>query len=298
MLRGMVSRFRFLAAAALVLGACRSQTPPTPPTPELPVDPRVLVGAGDIAGCDWDDDEATAQLLDKTPGTVFTLGDAAYPTGSTEALTRCYGPTWGRHLARTRPAPGNHEYYADDAAGPYFQYFGAAAGEPGRGYYSYEVASWHVVVLNSEVDASAESAQVAWLREDLTAHPARCTLAYWHRPRFSSGAHGSAPELQPLWDALYAAGAEVVLGGHDHHYERFAPQTPLGEADPERGIREFIVGTGGAPTYPIVNLLPNSEVRRAEMHGVLKLTLEEDGYRWEFLSTKGEFHDEGSGSCH
>jgi hypothetical protein len=265
----------------------------------------VLVGAGDIASCDdLKGAEATAKLLDNIPGTVFAAGDLAYPDGSDEQFAKCYGPTWGRFKDRTRPAPGNHEYHSDGASG-YVRYFGAAAGDPKKGYYSYDLAAWHVIVLNSECDAvggcEAGSAQEQWLRQDLKAHPAKCTLAYWHKPLFSSGAaHGNDPEVKPLWDALYSADADVVINGHDHHYERFAPQDPAGNADSQRGIREFVVGTGGKNSHrKLASPKPNSEVRQADTFGVLKLTLRATSYDWEFVPEAGKtFTDSGSGNCH
>ncbi|HEX5725957.1 MAG TPA: metallophosphoesterase, partial [Longimicrobiaceae bacterium] len=207
-----------------------------------------LVGAGDIASCWWRADESTARLLDKIDGVVFTVGDNVYQDGSLRQYARCYAPTWGRHLERTRPTPGNHDYKTRDGAG-YFAYFGARAGEPGKGWYSYEVDGWHVVALNTEEEVGEDSEQLRWLREDLRRHRTRCTLAYMHHPRFSSGKHGGRDQLGPLWNLLYASGVEVVLAGHDHHYERFAPQTPDGRLDRAKGIRQFIVGTGGAPHY-------------------------------------------------
>ncbi|HEX6939206.1 MAG TPA: metallophosphoesterase [Longimicrobiales bacterium] len=260
--------------------------------------PPVLVGAGDIASCDRDGDEATAKLLDGIGGIVFTTGDNAYVAGTAREFEDCYGPSWGRHRARTRPSVGNHEYRTEGAA-PYFAYFGDAAGEPGAGYYSYDIAGWHVVVLNSEIDMGPGSAQLAWLEEDLSQHEARCTLAYWHRPLFSSSRHGNQPAVKPLWEALYEAGAEVVVNGHDHSYERFAPQTPAGVADAERGIREFVVGTGGRSHYEFVAVQPNSELRHTGTFGVLKLTLHAEGYAWEFVpAAGGGFRDSGTGSCH
>ena len=209
----------------------------------------VLVGAGDIADCrDLAGAERPPKLLDEIPGTVMAVGDLAYPDGTKEDF-ECYDRTWGRQKTRTRPAPGNHEFHSSSAA-PYFDYFGSVAGTPGDGYYSYELGAWHIVVLNSDcVDVGGcgpGSRQEKWLRADLTAHPAACTLAYWHKPLFSSGgAHGNDPEVAPLWQALYDAGADVVIGGHDHNYERFALQNPRGELDTAHGIREFVVGTGG-----------------------------------------------------
>ena len=263
----------------------------------------ILVGAGDIADCrDLAGAEATAKLLEKIPGTVFAAGDLAYPDGSKENF-ECYDKTWGRVKSRTRPAPGNHEFHAAGAT-PYFDYFGSAAGDPKLGYYSYELGSWHIIVLNSEcLDAGGcepGSPQEKWLRADLAAHPVACTLAYWHKPLFSSGnAHGNDLTVKPLWQALYDANADVIIGGHDHDYERFAPQDPEGVADPKRGIREFVVGTGGKNHRPFGDSKPNSEVRDFTAFGVLKLTLRPKSYDWEFIPEAGKgFTDSGSGSCH
>jgi hypothetical protein len=267
-----------------------------PPAEPPPAPPAVFVGAGDIAGCAWTGDEATAALLDGIPGVVWAAGDVVYQDGTAEEFATCYEPSWGRHKARTRPAPGNHEYNTPNAA-PYYAYFGEAAGPAGRGYYSYDVGAWHVVSLNSNVDVSTASAQVAWLRADLAANPRACTLAYWHHPRFSSG--GSSTRLQPLWQVLYEAGAEVVLVGHVHNYERFAPQTATGGADPARGIREFVVGTGGVGlTRTTPTVLPNSEFLNGSHRGVLKLELAATSYRWSFITTEGATLDAGEAGCH
>jgi hypothetical protein len=256
----------------------------------------VFVGAGDIASCLYDTDEATAKLLDNIPGTVFTLGDNAYRYGTPADFKHCYAPTWGRHKSRTRPAPGNHDYNTAGAAG-YFDYFGAAAGDRSMGYYSYDLGTWHLIALNSEIDQSAGSAQEQWLRADLAAHPNFCTLAYWHKPHFSSGDHGYNPDSQALWQALYEAGADVILNGHDHDYERFAPQNPNGQADPQ-GIREFVVGTGGNSLEPLTKIQPNSEVRNDSTYGVLKLTLHATSYDWQFVPIAGQtFTDAGTADC-
>jgi calcineurin-like phosphoesterase family protein len=270
-----------------------------------PVDEQtaILVGAGDIADCkDITGAEATAELLDKIPGTVMAVGDLAYPDGSRENF-QCYDVTWGRAKSRTRPAPGNHEFHSSRAT-PYFEYFGAAAGDSKTGFYSYELGSWHIVVLNSEcVDVGGclpGSPQEKWLRADLTAHPTACTLAYWHKPLFSSGgAHGNDLTVKPLWQALYDGNADLIIGGHDHDYERFAPQTPDGVPDPIRGIREFVVGTGGKNHRPFGAVKPNSEARDATAFGVLKLTLRPASYDWQFIPEAGKsFTDSGSGACH
>ena len=263
------------------------------------------MGAGDIASCDdLSGAEATAKLIDRIPGTVIAVGDLAYPDGSDEQFAKCYGPTWGRFKDRTRPAPGNHEYHSDGASG-YMRYWGDAAGDPKKAYYSYDLGKWHIISLNSECTqvggCGKESEQSKWLQQDLAKHPTACTLAYFHRPLFSSGlAHGRDPELKPLWAILYQGGADVIINGHDHDYERFAPQDPEGKADPEHGIREFVVGTGGKNSHRIIGLVQsNSEVRQADTYGVLKLTLHADSYDWEFVPEAGKkFTDSGTGKCH
>lgn len=265
------------------------------------VDP-VLVGAGDIAECNNSGDEATAALLDSIPGTVFTAGDNVYPTGSIANFGNCYQSSWGRHLARTRPAPGNHEYDDPDAAG-YFAYYGAVAGDPAEGYYSYDLGTWHVVVLNSNCAAiggcHAGSPQETWLRADLAASTTACTAAIWHHPRYSSGPHGSNSFMQPMWEALYQAGVDVAVAGHDHDYERFAPLGANGLPDPSYGIRQFVVGTGGKEHYTFGAIQPYSEVRNDTTFGVLKLTLHPGSFDWQFVPVAGAtFTDTGTGACH
>jgi hypothetical protein len=280
-----------------------AQTPAAPPAPPPVVaGSTVLVAGGDIASCNSTGDETTARLAEALPGTVALLGDNAYESGSPAEYANCYDPTWGRFKARTRPAPGNHEYLTPAAAG-YFGYFGAAAGAPDKGYYSYELGSWHIVVLNSNcpiVSCSRNSPQETWLRADLAAHPATCTLAYWHHPRFSSGQHGDDPRVSPLWQALADAGADVVLSGHDHDYERFVALAPDGTADAAHGIVEFVVGTGGRSHYRFTRPQPStSVVRNDDTFGVLQLTLRPTGYDWKFVAEPGKtFADAGSANCH
>jgi acid phosphatase type 7 len=264
-----------------------------------------IAAAGDIAcdsstpGATTCHQAATADLLAAGNFTaVLSLGDHQYPSGALDDFNAYYDPTWGRVKAKTYPAPGNHEYQTSGAAG-YFTYFGDRAGPTGRGYYSFNVGSWHLISLNSEISTAAGSAQETWLKTDLAANSQRCTLAYWHKPLFSSGPHGNDSSVRPLWDVLYAAGAEVVLAGHDHDYERFAPQTPSGSADTTRGIREFVVGTGGKEHYSISSTKPNSQVQNTDTFGVLQLTLHPDSYDWKFLPEAGKtFTDSGTGSCH
>jgi Calcineurin-like phosphoesterase len=261
----------------------------------------VLVGAGDIADCASTGDEATARLVAALPdATVITTGDNAYPSGAHRDYAECYEPTWGAHRDRTRPVPGNHEYRTPGAAG-YFHYFGDGAGEPGQAYYSYDLGEWHLIALDSNCGAvggcGPTSPQGQWLREDLATHPGNCTLAYWHHPRFSSGGHGDVKLVRPLWQALYKAGADVVLNGHDHVYESFEPQDPDGIAD-ERGLRQFTIGTGGAESDVFGTIRPNSRERHTGTAGVFTMTLRPGGYDWEFVPAEpGGFADSGSAAC-
>jgi hypothetical protein len=273
--------------------------PQAPPDSEM----AVFVGAGDIANCQIAGGSgavATGSLLDRIPGTVFTVGDHAYPSGTSDEFRDCYEPRWGRHKGRTRPSPGNHDFLTARGR-PYFDYFGDHAGPERRGYYSYSLGSWHIVSLNSTIDAGRRSKQIEWLRHDLEEHRTACTLAYWHIPVFSSGPHGSQPQealwMMEAWRVLYEFGADVVINGHDHDYERFAPQDPNGKADPN-GIREFVVGTGGAGLYTFRTVKANSESRSDRSYGVLKLELGSTDYRWEFVVAAGEpYHDSGTAAC-
>jgi len=250
---------------------------------------------------------STARVAaDLSPAAVAALGDTQYDDGTLEEYRGSFEPTWGRLRAPIRPAVGNHEYQTERAAG-YFAYFGRGVGKPGRAWYSYDVGKWHVVVLDSNCggdeaapeEASCErgSSQERWLRADLAANRRRCTLAYWHHPRFSSGYHGGYRPVAPLWRTLQEAGADLVLSGHDHSYERFAPQDAQGRADPD-GMRQFVVGTGGEELRPLNEPEPNSERGDAESFGVLALTLRADGYSWRFVPEPGgSFSDAGSGRC-
>lgn len=279
----------------------------TPPEP-APGQTYILVGAGDIASCkSIEGARATAKLIESIPGTVFAAGDLAYEGGSATEFQHCYGTTWGRFKERTKPALGNHEYQQPAASG-YFQYWGAQAGPAGKGYYSYDLGVWHIVVLNTNCDAkgvggcAAGSPQELWLRKDLSEHPNACILAYGHHALFSSGIfkrHAVHPELKPLWQDLYAAHADLVIAGHEHSYERFAPQDPEGRADAVHGIREIVVGTGGRSHDLLGFAIPNSEVQNVYTYGVLKLTLSPHIYTWEFIPEEGRtFRDAGAGVCH
>jgi hypothetical protein len=262
---------------------------PAPP----PTDP-VVAAAGDICATATDC-AGTAKLIDAIdPTRVLALGDNAYQDGRIDQYNAYYDPNWGRFKAKTSPVPGNHDYHTSGAGG-YFTYFGSQA--PAE-YYSYDLGSWHLIALDGEIGHGAGSAQETWLKNDLANHPGTCTLAYWHEPRFSSGYHGSNSGFDAFWHDLYAAGVDVVLNGHDHDYERFAPQNASGAAD-ANGIREFVVGTGGASHYTFGAPIANSEVRNNTSYGVLKLTLHSGSYDWQFVPAAGaSFTDSGSSACH
>jgi hypothetical protein len=261
----------------------------------------VFVGAGDIADCRNDNGshaQDTGRLLDKIDGTVFVAGDTAYPGGTAADFATCFEPAWGRHKARIRPSPGNHDY-ASPGAAPYFEYFGANAGEFGRGFYSYNLGVWHIVSLNSSAPLGGGSEQYQWLQADLGLNrSAQCTLAYFHYPRFTSGRSRDGLALGDVWRLLYDTGADVVLSAHEHGYERFDPQDPDGLPNPSGGIREFVVGTGGATLYPFVGIAPNS-AQRISTYGVLKLTLRNTDYDWDFIQAGTEaILDHGTATCH
>ena len=293
-----------LAMAALAASTAGAGTPSAIAADVHQVEPAaadpVLVGAGDIARCHSKADAKTAALVAAIPGRVFAAGDLAYPRGSAKQFHNCYGPSWGAFRKRTSPAVGNHEYESTGAK-PYFAYFGQRAGPSGKGWYAYNLGTWRIYVLNSNceiVRCGSKSPQGRWLRADLTAHPRACVAAIWHHPLFSSGYHGSSPLSRRLWRPLAEAGADIVINGHDHDYERFEPQTIDGDASPD-GMREFVVGTGGTSLRPFISVAANSAVRNAQTHGVLKLTLHFGGYDWQFVPVPGQaFADAGSAACH
>lgn len=263
-----------------------------------PADSAYNGGAGTSTRCRM---RATSDLaLSLSPAAVLLLGDNQYEDATLAKYQASYDPTWGRLKAVTHPIPGNHEYLTPGAAG-YYGYFGAAAGDPAKGWSSFDLGGWHLVGLNSNCSAvggcGAASTQGQWLAADLEANPGVCTLAYWHHPRFSSGPHGDDATTADFWTRLQAAGADLVLVGHDHGYERFAPQSAFGIAGPA-GIREFVVGTGGKNHTSVATVRANSEVRNYSAFGVLELKLWPNGYQWRFVDVDGSTLDSGQGLCH
>ena len=307
-----VRSVRRLACAALLIALAGCATQPAPHA--FRGAPATVFAAGDIADCRYRRPEssgaaATAWLVDaglaaRPDARVLTLGDHTYPVGAAAEFSDCYQPTWGRFRERTLPTPGNHEYYTPGAPG-YYAYFGAIAAPEQGGYYSVQLGKWHVVSLNSTLRGAAFDAQLAWLKDDLARHPALCTLAFWHHPRYSSGGHGGNADMAPVWQALADGGVDVALAGHDHHYERFAPQDAHGVRDDARGMRQFVVGTGGAWLTPMRFTADNSEARNNSSHGVLRLDLFDNGYTWEFLALANDtdtgvaaYTDRGAAPCH
>lgn len=279
-------------------GADAPQLVVTTGTTTPPSGDPVFVGAGDIANSGSGDTQ-TAALLDGIPGTVFTTGDNVYDNGTAAEFSSYYEPTWGRHKSRTRPSPGNHDYNTSGASA-YYSYFGSVAGPSGRGYYSYDLGNWHVVSLNSNISMSAGSAQEQWLRADLAASGKPCTIAYWHHPLYTSSSnHAPSTSTRPLYQALYDYNADVVVWGHNHVYERFAPMNANGAADSSRGLRSFVAGMGGASHYAFGTIQPNSEARNSDTYGVLKFTLHSGSYDWQFVPVAGKtYSDSGTASCH
>ena len=292
-----------LGAFSCVIPVRITPAPATASAEEIAVTgASVMIGAGDIAVCGTNGDELTAHLVDsilradsvaKVNVEVFTLGDNAMPDGSASNFALCFTPSWGdtakRIMKKIHPAAGNHEHVTVGAS-PYYQYFGSKAGSARKGYYSYDVGEWHVIVVNSEIVVAGFSlaerkAQEDWLRTDLKGTQQPCTMAYWHHPRFSSGWHGSSPALQSIWQILFDGGVTLVLNGHDHEYERFLPQTPAGVLDTINGMAEYVVGTGGDALRGFrVTPVANSASQIQGYHGVLKLTLGKGEYRSAFLS--------------
>jgi hypothetical protein len=307
------SAIRLAGAAGIaffILSGCVSQPLQKPPLAGV-----TIYAAGDIADCRWQLPQWTgaadtaaliaSQLAADRSAMVLSLGDHTYPVGLPAEFSGCYAPTWGAFRERTLPAPGNHEYYTRGASG-YYDYFGAAAAPERSGHYSVQLGKWRLISLNSALLGADYSAQLEWLKEELARHPSPCTLAFWHHPRYSSGGHGDNAAIAPIWKILADGGVDVALTAHDHDYERFAPQDGAGRRDDARGLRQFVVGTGGAQLTPLLFPAANSELRDNSTHGVLKLVLGDDGYEWEFLAVGGRldsngmhrFSDRGAASCH
>jgi len=311
-----------MSLVVLAAMACKPSVNLTPPPAASPAPvvalsgASVMVGVGDIASCSSRLSIGTAHLVDsvlradsiaKVNSAVFTLGDNVYTSGTTAQFDECFTPTWGDPLKRiiknVHPSPGNHEYYTPNAD-PYYKYFGPAAGVVGKGYYSYDVGTWHVIVVNSEIivnpifSDSARRAQMEWVETDLKAHKKPCTIAYWHHPRFSSGWHGSDSKLAPMWQLLYDNDVDLVLGGHDHDYERFGPMTPGGVTDTTKGITEIVAGTGGEELRGFNKPVTNSQYRIEGRAGVLLLTLGAAEYRSAFIEIGGRVWDQSGGKCH
>lgn len=313
-----------LMALSLLGLACKPPVQLTPPPAAAPAaevalsGASVLIGAGDIARCDAQGDEATAALVDSVlradsvahvHDEVFTAGDNAYPDGSSQNFALCFRPSWGDStkliMRNIRPAVGNHEHLSGGGSA-YYAFFGSRAGDPRKGYYSYDIGAWHAIVLNSEIVVNPgaftnaeRAAQEDWLRHDLTSHHQRCMVAYWHHPRWSSGWHGTDARLAAFWRILYEGGVDLVLNGHDHNYERFQPLSPDGAIDTARGITEVIVGTGGGDLRGFQQrLAPHSAFRVQGHYGVLKVTLGAVEWRSAFLDTGGAIYDRVTGRCH
>ena len=312
-----------VVGAALLLVDCFPPVEVTPPPADAPAEmlalagASVLIGAGDIAVCGTSYDERTAAIVDSiaredsaanVTNAVFTVGDHVYPNGAMANWNACWRPSWGdttkRIMRNLRPSIGNHDL--DNGFGEaYYQIFGKAAGAKGLGYYAYDLGEWKIISLNSEIVTNpafppdTRRAQEAWLRKELEGNTKKCTIAYFHRPRFSSGGHSGDLRMTGLWNILYEHNVDLVINGHEHHYERFDPQTPAGLRDTVKGIPQFIVGTGGASLTGIRNPVQPNSARRIQGHyGVLKLTLGAGEYQHAFLDTEGRVWDRAAGKCH
>lgn len=314
--------YPFSLVALIAAVACKPPVSLTPPPAASPAPivalsgASVMIGVGDIATCGSQLAIGTAILVDsvlradsiaKVGDAVFTLGDNVYESGTTREFADCFAQSWGdpnkRIMKKVHPAPGNHEYYSP-FADPYYKYFGPAAGTVGKGYYSYDVGTWHVVVVNSEIIVNAVFAesvrqeQMDWVEKDLKAHKKPCTIAYWHHPRFSSGWHGSDGKLLPMWQLLYDNDVDLILSGHDHNYERLLPMTPAGLVDTLKGMTQIVVGTGGTELRGFGAIHGNSAYRIEGRAGVLLLTLGAAEYRSAFLEIGGRIWDQSGGKCH
>jgi hypothetical protein len=266
----------------------------------------VINALGDIAACDpsyvyRDGQLLTEALASSLDGSILGLGDYVYPDGTPVYFTGCFDPVWSSIKPRIIPVAGNHEYQYSNAGG-YYAYFGTSAGDPTMGYYSFNLGSWHLIALNSNCSfvggCGVGSPQLTWLQADLAANTQKCILAFWHHPLYGSGKEGNTPEVIDFWQSLYTAHATLVINGHNHDYERFAPIDPAGNPDPVNGITEIVAGTGGKDHSPLVQLQPNSQIFNDTDFGVLRLALHTDSYAWQFLPVAGAtFTDEGIGKC-
>ncbi|MGQ0537553.1 MAG: metallophosphoesterase family protein [Gemmatimonadaceae bacterium] len=313
-------RFFVLVPLSYVWLGCPPAVKLTPPPAKAPAEEvadsgaAVLLAVGDIASCESQGDELTAALVDsilradsaaKVADAVITLGDNAYPSGTMRDFQECFGPSWGDPkkliMKRIRPSPGNHE---KDRGSAYFQYFGDRAGPSGKGFYAFDLGAWRLISLNSEIVANRSyngdlaGEQEEWLRAELKNNPKKCSLAYFHHPRWSSSYHGTDTHVLGLWEILYEAGVDMILVGHDHTYERFAPMTPAGVLDTLKGIPQIVVGTGGATLRGFRSPSHHSLARIEGHFGVLKMTLGADGYQHAFIDTRGRIWDPARGKCH
>jgi hypothetical protein len=289
-----------IAAGALAAVACGGGSPSAPTGGIGPGGGREgqiadVVAVGDIGWCGSTGTPAAAQLVDSLPGRLLLVGDIAYPNGSAQDFQRCFDPSWGRFRGRWHASPGNHDYLTPNASA-YFDYFGGAAGDERSGYYTLVVGDWQILMLDSNIPTQRNSPQWEFVRRELDLQRRPCTLALWHHPLFSSGQNGPNLYMRDMYALLEASSVDVLVTGHDHVYERFAKQTVEGLPS-ERGVREFIVGTGGAELYRFVTAAPNSEARIAQF-GALHLSLQPTGYRWEFVLTDGGLGDSGNDTCH
>ena len=298
----LIPSHTFTTTATSTVTPIPATATPTPtPTVSPTATPVYFSGAGDVAICGQAGDDQTAALLRDQVGSglYFLAGDASNEDGTLYQYQNCFDPGWGQLMPDLRVVPGNHDYYSNPLEN-YWVHFDGVAGEPGKGWYSFEHGDWHIMMLNSNcgyVGCGPSSEQIAWLREDLATNDTTCSLAIWHNPVFNSGPAGNAHWLYYFWEVLYEHGVDVVVNGHDHHYERIAKVNPLGQPDEEFGIRSFIVGTGGAGFYGIEQILPISDVRITRQFGIIQFKLHPDGYEWQFINVDGEVLDVGSDSC-
>jgi hypothetical protein len=281
-------------------GSCSGPSEPSPPPPPPPPQSTVaqLIGAGDIVVCGSSAHVATAALLRPYPGaTVFTAGDNVYPNGHPNDWRNCYDPWWGEFKDRTRPGIGNHDYETQNGK-PYYDYWGDQAGPRDAGYYTYTLGAWRIYAINSEIDTRPGSTQYSWLQNELNINHEPCAAAIWHKPLYSSGVNGPQPHMRDMFRLLYNANAEIVISGHDHDYEVFFPQDADGRRDDAKGVRQFVVGTGGVELTGFPRQAPNSAYREM-VQGVILFELQPNSYSWQFISPQPpQYRNNGNGVCH